>query len=397
MRKRIVFKMCLLLCLTLFVHSTQAFASDDVWNEIRLMELVRLQERAVEANDNINNAMGYTEIGTIDYEDDFGAARIEENKLVIYTTDCSDENKNKYLAWAGEYSDVINFQEAEYSYNYLLGKGEEVLEVLHETIGQTELTYYVSEANNSIVVLMDEETKNALEKQRTTISFDVPVVFEENSDYSLSATDVKGGSALLNATTLQSMSVGCCGYYRGVRSIATCGHGSSAVGNKVYCEDTSLGYVGNITYRNFGDGISGDYAIISDSSSNSNFNFTNKIGGTYTVTGMITSPAVNTYVYFYGSTTQTYCLGQVTERGLSANVTVNGEGITISGLSAVLVASGNVAAGDSGGAVFTVTSGTTNAKFAGVITGSSTSSGSLIMCFTPASYFSAIGFTVMTS
>lgn len=253
--------MCLLLCLTLLVQSTQVFAADD----------------------NINNGMGYTVDGTIAYEDDFASAKIEDNKLIIYTTDCSNENKSKYLQWAGEYSDAIEFKETEYSYNNLLEKGQDVLDVLYESIGQTELNYYVSEANNSIVVLMDKETKNNLERQRYAISFDVPVTYEVNNNYSLSSTDVIGGSALLNATTLQSMSVGCCGYFRGVRSIATCGHGSS-----------------------------GDYAVISDTSSNSNFNFTNKIGATYKVTGMITSPVVNTYVYFYGSATKTYCLGQVT-------------------------------------------------------------------------------------
>ena len=56
--------------------------------------------------------------------------------------------------------------------------------------------------------------------------------------------------------------------------------------------------------------------------------------------------------------------------------------MSVSGLSVVVVLSGSVAKGDSGGTVFTVESGTTNAKFAGVMTAGSVATGRLEMYFT---------------
>lgn len=403
MKKMRFKKLCLGLSIIMVMQLTPTYAADLLLSDYEIRQLMAEQERAVAANDCIVNGMGFLENGTIDYEDDFAGARIEGNKLILSLTDCSELAKEKYLIWAADYTDVLEFEQVDYSYNYLMSKVDDVVDTLYEQTGNQALGYYVSEAKNTIVIKVDEDTHNVLNRQRTAINYEVPVEYESACEAEYMSANIEGGDLLYNINSGSSISVGCCGYFRGRPSIATCGHGINAVGNQFWGEDPLNGYIGSVVHHNFYDGSYGDYAILSGA--DSDYTYTNKIGATYSITGVATSPAVGTYVYFYGNTTKQYCLGIILERGVTrvAGEDTDDDGeidvtYTVNSLTGVQVLEGNVQEGDSGGTVFTVSLGTTNANFAGVMSmqGMDSQVG-LMMYFTPAGYFTSLGFSVMTS
>ena len=211
-------KISILMCIIMLIQINPVYALDDGLTEISFKEKMKQQERAVAANDCINNGMGFNADGTLDYEDDFAGAKIIE------------------------------------------------------------------------------DTESLLRKQRMAIDYDVPVEYKVVEESELLSAEAKGGDYLYNMNTDSEISIGCCGYFRGVPSLATCGHGISGVGNMLRGQDQLEGLVGKVVYHHFADGLSGDYAIISGT--NSNYTYTNKIGENYRIKGTITSPAVNTYVYF---------------------------------------------------------------------------------------------------
>lgn len=295
-------------------------------------------------------------------------------------------------------------EEVEYSYNYLSSKVEDVLDTLYIQTGKGVLGYYVSEISNSIVLKIDEDTKNMLNKQRSNITYDVPVEYELGDEAEYVSSEIRGGNTIYNFDSNSYLSVGCCGYFRGVLSVATCGHGINGIGDRFWGEDPTQGLVGTVVYHNFNNGSYGDYAILSGA--NANYTYTNKIGSEYSITGVVTNPAVGTYVYFYGQETQQYCLGIVDERWASRSVGYDSDGdgisdtiVTVGDLNGVQILDGTVDYGDSGGTVFTVPLGTQNANFAGVISirSQNVHTGEVRMYFSPAAFFTSIGFSVKTS
>lgn len=393
MGKRITKIIGFYLILSLVMQLYPTYASELPLSEYAIRQLMAEQEDAVAANDCIVNGMGILSDGSLDYESDFAGMRIDSNKLVLSLTDCSEMNKKKYLDWALGYEDVIIFEEVEYSYDYLRSQVPDVIEKICEVTGEHILSYYVSEVENNVVVKMSENAQKILNKQRMNLDFNVPVKYVVgNSATTASTEEVVGGAHLQNVQNNDHFSVGCCGYFRGVPSIATCGHSITGVGDQIWVNDCSGGFVGSVVYHNFENGRAGDYAIISGS--NSYYEFTNKVGNTYEINGTISNPAVGTYVYFYGNTTQQYCFGRVAERWISGYVT---EDVIVREMTCVTVLSGTVQEGDSGGTVFTVDASTNNAKFCGAINAYSTSTGSLEMFFTPASLFTSLGFSVLTN
>ena len=135
MKKQKMIRACVCLSIVMLIQLCPTYASEEAITDSQIQQLISLQERAVAANDNINNGMGFNNDGSIDYEDDFAGAEIIGDKLVISLVDCSEATKEKYLEWAAEYADAVEFEQAEYAYNYLFEQADEVVEALYEETG----------------------------------------------------------------------------------------------------------------------------------------------------------------------------------------------------------------------------------------------------------------------
>lgn len=78
---------------------------------------------------------------------------------------------------------------------------------LYEQTGTTVLGCYISEINNSIVLMIDEDTQEIIEKQRATISYSVPIEFEVSDVVECTSVEIKGGDMLYNMDCYRYTSV----------------------------------------------------------------------------------------------------------------------------------------------------------------------------------------------
>lgn len=351
-------------------------------------DLMLSQENALFASEALMKAFGSDENGTVVYPDDYAGSWIDNDVLIISLTDISNETKAKYDDWIGEYAEYVQYEKAEFSYNYLKSKEESIVENLEEENNIEIVGYTVSQRDNEVVV--EVEADNSVSRSLNTLEEDIvdgiPVSIVEVSDAEL-AYNLYGGNGISNLSTGASFTLSCCGTYNGSSTVLTCGHDSSqAVGQSI--KDVSSGRtIGSIVYRRYSSGGYGDFEIVSVA--NSSFTTTNRVLTGDSLIGSIYYPSVGTTVKFFGSSTGRVCYGTVTETGVTRSYA---NGINIKGLTKVEITSGSVTQGDSG-APFVI-AGSDGTRFGGLLHGYSTSLTKVYVYFTPYGYINSAGFSV---
>lgn len=397
--RKILSIMCVCMMVTSLSLSVSAQGATTSGNYYK--RLMILQENAVAANEALNVAFGCDAIGNITFPDDFAGARIEGNKLVLSLTDVSDETKEKYENWVGEYAQYLLFEEADFSYNQLRNTASEVAGELMED-GYTVTQYYVSETENELVVgisfdnLIEKSnfiSINNTEAMSDTLSdeHNISVRIDLSEPVTTASTTLRGGANLSNTDAGCSITLSCCGYYEGSPAIVTCGHGGQSVGDTIKYASSSGNTIGTVNRHNYYDGCTGDFEIIKVADS-STFSISNSINNTYSITNTTSSAAVNTVLKYYSRQTSSYAYGTVNERGVT--VLADNE-ISVSGLSSIKVTNGSCVAGDSGAPFFQeINSGV---SYCGVLHGHRSTNGYLYVYFTPYTYLSAAGFTALVN
>lgn len=134
----------------------------------------KAQESALAAHSLLLEAYGFDENGYVCYPDNYAGSWVEDDKLVIALTDTSEESVAEYKIWAGEYAEVLQFVQAEYSYNYLCSKMEEIVNDAMEKHDIEIIDYGVSQEENEIIITVDWSDYLTM----LWVSYDVPVSFQ---------------------------------------------------------------------------------------------------------------------------------------------------------------------------------------------------------------------------
>ena len=134
----------------------------------------KAQESVLAAHSLLLETYGFDENGYVCYPDTYAGSWVEDDKLVIALTDTSEESVAEYKAWAGEYADVLQFVQAEYSYNYLYLKMEDIVNDLKEKHDIEIIDYCVSQEKNEIMITVDWSDYLS----GVWVSYDVPVSFQ---------------------------------------------------------------------------------------------------------------------------------------------------------------------------------------------------------------------------
>ena len=346
------------------------------------------QENALFASEALMKAFGSDENGTVVYPDDYAGSWINNDVLIISLTDISNETKAKYDDWLGEYAEYVQYEKAEFSYNYLKSKEESIVETLEEKNNVEIVGYTVSQRDNEIVV--EVKTNNTASRSLNTLGEEVvdgiPVSIVEVSNAEL-AYSLYGGNGITNLSTGDTYTLSCCGTYNGNPTILTCGHLSNQAVGQTFKDESSQRIIGNIIYRRYSSGGYGDFQIVSVT--NSSFTTSNRVLTGDSLIGAIFYPSVGTTVKFFGRSTGRICYGTITETGVTR---AYNDGTQIRGLTKVEITSGSATQGDSGGP-FVIT-GSDGTRFGGVLHGISTSLTKVYVYFTPYGYINNAGFSV---
>ena len=113
-------------------------------------QAVSRQERALAACELLDRAFGHDEQGYTLFPDDYAGCYVDGDRLVLLLTDTGEAAAARYRAWAGAYADTLVFEKAEYAYNLLKSKEEEMARELKDG-GCVLAAYYVSETANRVV------------------------------------------------------------------------------------------------------------------------------------------------------------------------------------------------------------------------------------------------------
>ena len=308
-------------------------------------------------------------------------------------TDLNTAGTGSYTSRVSGYTDYVEFTSADYSYNYLTTTAKNLATSMSTSNGVDVVSYYVSDKENKIVIGCSEDTYSTaagMFRARTTI----PVEIVEDTPSTPTATTLKSGFSLYNADRGTEFTLGACGTYGTQTVFVTCGHTYQQVGDEIELRST-FQPIGTVLYHRYADYLYGDFEIVSINTSS--FTPSNDIvAGGYSITDYISNPSVGTVLRFYGKETAAVGYGTVSATGLTIDSKNNASGTditTVYGLTRLVIASGSVDDGDSGGPVFQ--GATSNAKLGGIISGRSTDNP--YMYFTPYTYFYAAGFRVQTS
>lgn len=394
-KKRITFVVFSIILVFTLLCGQSVYATVEVEDESFLYEkAIQLQEKAVAAYQLLDQAFDHDSLGYTLFPDDYAGSFIEGDKLVLLLTDTSAMTTNKYRAWAKEYADYLVFKDALYSYNEMQKCSDSIAQVVANN-GYTVTQYYVSETSNEIVICVQKTaaTDDLLERKLYT-EFSVPVRIEEAESTTTTTTNLRGGNKIVNSissTQWIEMTLSCCGTYGGYKAILTCGHGGQSAGDTIKYYSNTGSTIGTVNYHRYYNNGTGDFEIIKVTNT-SIFDTTNKITSSYSVTGTLSDPPVNTVLKYYSRTTSSFGYGGVNNR----NITVNADGThTIKGLTRIKVISGSCQPGDSGGPFFQETSSGVN--YCGVIHGKNTIGGYLYVFFTPYTHITPAGFSAKTS
>ena len=327
----------------LFYESNiETVESVDILNE-EYEAIIKLQENAVRVNQLLIEAFGFDENGYINYPDEFSGMWIEGEVLVVSLTDTNESILDKYINWAGEYSQYIRFEEAEYSYNYLYNEADEVVEKLTLEKQIDVVSYYVSEKENEIIInINSNERTGTMMSTNSFEEFDVPIFWDYETEVETTAAktvyQIPAGTRLYNVTSERGVTAAGSGTYNGMTVLLSCGH-DMPLGSTIRYLDTEK-VIGNVVYRNYSNGSTGDFSFISVTNTEE-FAVNTRVKGGPNITGVTYLPAVGTVVKLYGASSQTHLYGEVSE----INVTLSGA-TGVRGMCKVTMNSNTVENGD---------------------------------------------------
>lgn len=185
--------------------------------------------------------------------------------------------------------------------------------------------------------------------------------------------------------------------YNGSSAILTCGHYTQAYGNQIKDSNNNGNVIGTVVNHHFGEGISGDYEIISVNTSL--FDITRSMAYYRSYDGYVSDPLVHDSICYYSRKAPGEYSGVVSARNQHVISLPNPQattGVNVYGLTKIAVASGGyMTQGDSGGPVYRVDNN--SAVYSGVIHGFSVENGNLYVFFTPYKYMAQAGFSAYVS
>jgi len=304
------------------------------------------------------------------YPQEYAGAHIEDNVLHIHIVDLRSQDVGRYRALLADYLDDIVFVDAEYSLDELKSKAADTYNEL-KAKGVKVTGYHAKQQYNAVGIVVDpseNEKLNMTSINHSKSQFytlerseeDVPV-YIEFEEIPQECLDLQGGTPLM--TGLRSgYTLGVCGIYEEQPVIAMCGHGLSNIGQRIYHQlsdgdaGTQIGTIMELQYDDYEDG---DYAIVSNSQNlpiRPVMGNPNSPDSCYPVTGGYLLPCPGTVVVKYGSRAG-FAYGVVNEVDCYTETTSYNDLLpeicVITGLVRVLMTSGRVQRGDSGGPVFT--------------------------------------------
>lgn len=366
------------------------------------------QTDALRSYQNIIDSFAKDENGLSIYPIEYAGAFIDNEKLVIQLTDCSETFQDKYLQFC-ENDEKISFKEVQYSLNDLLSYESYALDMAKN--GYNVIGYGICEKENSFEIYLDSSIEKDASAKYDLIGerLELPINISYQEPV-ISCATMWGGDAIYNEDTGSSMTVGICGTYNGQNALLTCGHGNEEVGI-IFPRYPYITYggtrIGQVSYQrantsSLETGVDslGDFAIVS---LNSDVTTTNKIYGALNVVGTYSSLPEGTTIYKYGKTSG-LSYGTITQSSISYAIEYS-DGLWtvyyVRGLykSSMQNSDGThaIEAGDSGGPVY-IKDGA-NYLLHGIVTarqdpGEQVAS---IMYSTPIYYAIDAGFTVKTN
>ena len=406
----------LLLCTIFPVLATAAdqtgiVAEKEVTQEIKqLFALAELQKPAVEAHETLYNSFVVEGSATEVYPANYGGDYIDGSMLHVCIVDLPNQDITSYETLLSEHLDNVVFEDVEYPLQSLLDATDDIASTLMEN-GVIVVSTGISEPNNAVVVRVDTSSNTSntqlsslsLNKYQSdknpvilgsvlyeseSMSFPVPTLFEEGSV-------VEPAANLMGGSSLSGYTAGVCGTYNGKPAIGMCGHGLSS--NSSIKDTNGTTVIGTVSDMQYGDGKSGDYAIITITNSNyttSAIAGDPSISSTQTkITGTIARAATGLAIIKYGKNAG-FAYGIVD----SSSSTWYPDNTTMpSGIKRMVSARlsmGSVVKGDSGGPVYT-----SDGQFCGTVSSTSydKDDGFTYFFFSPYTYLSGKGFAALTS
>lgn len=242
-------KLTVLVILLTLITTCNVYAQDGVYID---------QDEALEAYNNICQHFEKNQ-ETLYYEfpDEIGGFYLDEDVLVIQLTSNTEEVKQKYMEWSGNY-EKIRFESVKYSYNEL---EEFEVRFIEDNENIQVVSHYVDVREN--VVKMGISPVYSVVPLSET-GEEIPIVFEIDNGYEETAT-LQGGSAIAHANGI-AMSVCYFGTYNGQNALITCGH-ENPVGTNIYSDGVLIGSVAFQNLKLF-QGINGvmssygDFSIV---------------------------------------------------------------------------------------------------------------------------------------
>ena len=155
------------------IEATESFSEED------FEEQMALQMNAGNANEVLMDAFGYDEDGNPAYPDEYAGAYIEKDKLIVALVGLDDEMMETYRSYLRSYAAYAEFIEAEYSYNYLKEKADELVEEL-DGIGAHVTEWYVGQKENQIEIGVLEEDLEEVQEYVDQLKLEYPVLIKES-------------------------------------------------------------------------------------------------------------------------------------------------------------------------------------------------------------------------
>lgn len=383
----------LLSCFLIVLCVSPVFAS------CKLPEIPTLfnQEQAVNADIVLQSAFQSEDASPV-YPATYGGRYVDQELLKICVTDLSDEACSWYQHILCGFEDNYEFILVDYSLNELSAFLPSVIE-LYEKSGVNVIESAIDQSENAIYLGISEGSLSkavAVKAKRSRIPYEshtsLPqIILECVGDCETETTTLYGGDTIYNER-VGSFTNGVCGTFCGDPAILTCAHGGSTgqqLDDVIQYSNKYGAIIGDVTYKNYGGGVYGDYEIVTIT--NSNFVTSKLIKNQYSVSGTYASPAEGVQLTKYGRASGTFTTVEVTSTNVS--ITHPSTGYTIHGMTKCHITSGSSIGGDSGGPYFK--NNGNSVLFCGIHSAHDTANDNLY--FTPWDIISDSGFSVKTS
>lgn len=353
------------------------------------------QEGAVRAHRLLISSFDWNEEkNDYDYPNHYGGDYISDNVLMIQLVNPTEADYAYYTELLEDYEGHFDFEEVDYSYNFLQAASEDTFEELNDEL---EITGYgVRMSQNSVILHVESDSLAATasaqaDSSATTTGMNLPdyIQIQESSTVSTDST-LYGGDAICTSTS-NWFTLGACGSYNGSVAIVTSGHDLTVGQTVYYGRQTTTTSIGTLQKVNYSNGLYGDYAIITVSSSHTLSKYIRNAAGYVLINTYDESPAEGTVVSRYGATSG-YSTGIISD----TNLTQNMGGVSVKGVTKVELSGSYTAQGGDSGGPYYYHDSSLGYVFCGVHSGHLNSDAS-IAYFTPYKYIlRSGGFVVAT-